>query len=210
MPSSKKVAKHLEKAGLAFEVVPHRKVFTAYDLAQTMGAKLEEIAKSLLVKVELPTVKKKGGNYFVVVLPATANLDMQKLKKALKARKAELAPEKVMKKLGIEPGALSPFGSMRDLGVVLDKALLKAKQVVVGAESFTESVRMKVKDLVAIEAPVVAVVGKRNSLKLQRRAAPKRKPRKGKGRAAAAARTKKAARSPKKKTASRRAGMKRR
>ncbi len=167
-PASKKILKHLEKAGVKFELVPHRKVYTAYDLAQTAGMKLDEIAKTLLVKVELPQMKKKG-QYYVVVMPASYSLDIKKLKKELKAKKAELAPERVMKKLGIEPGAVSPFGSVRDLGVIMDKSLAKMKQALVGAESFTESLRLKVKDLVAIEAPIVVSVGKRNTLKIQKK-----------------------------------------
>lgn len=211
MPSTKKVAKHLEKAGVAFEVVPHRKVFTAYDLAQTMGAKLDDIAKSLLVKVELPQVKKKGGHYFVVVLPATANLDLKKLKKALKAKKVEMAPEKIMKKLGLEPGALSPFGSMRDLEVVVDKGLMRVRDVIVGAESFTESLRLKMKDLVAIETPLVAVVGKKNKLKLQKKAKPKKRSGKGKGKKRGGAKKRTAKRKPaKKKAAKKRPAAKKR
>jgi prolyl-tRNA editing enzyme YbaK/EbsC (Cys-tRNA(Pro) deacylase) len=177
-PASKKIIKHLEKHGVKFEVIPHKKVYTAYDLAQTAGAKLDEIAKTLLVKVELPQMKKKG-QYYVVVMPASYSLDMKKLKKELKAVKAEIAPEKVMKKLGLEPGAISPFGSVREIGVVMDKSLVKMKQALVGAESFTESLRLKVKDLVAIEAPLVAVIGKKNTLKLQKKTA-KMKPAKKK------------------------------
>jgi prolyl-tRNA editing enzyme YbaK/EbsC (Cys-tRNA(Pro) deacylase) len=175
MATSKKVTKHLEKKRIKFEVVPHKKVFTAYDLAQTLGEKLENIAKSLLVKVEIPEVKKKGGHYYVVVVPASYNVDFKKLKKALKAKKAEIAPERVMKKLGIEPGATSPFGSMRDLGVVVDKGLLKVKKAIVGAESFTESVRIKVKDLVDSEESLVAVIGKKNTLKLQKQGGKKKR-----------------------------------
>jgi hypothetical protein len=56
---------------------------------------------------------------------------------------------------------------------------MKAKQAIVGAESFTESLRMKVKDLVAIEAPIVISVGKKNTLKLQKKSG-KKKPAKKK------------------------------
>jgi prolyl-tRNA editing enzyme YbaK/EbsC (Cys-tRNA(Pro) deacylase) len=170
-----KVTKHLEKAGIAFEILPHRKVFTAYDLAQTMGEKLDGIAKTLLVKVEIPTVKKKGNHYYVVVLPATAHLDFAKLKKALKAKKAEMAPERLMKAIGLEPGAVSPFGSLRDVEVIMDKGLAKLKHVIVGAESHTESLKMKMKDLLSLESPLIAAIGKRNTLKLQKKIAPKKK-----------------------------------
>jgi len=174
MTISKKIKLHLGKKNVKFDVVEHKKVFTAYDLAQTLGEKLDNIAKTLLVEVDLPQLKKKGKNYFVVVVPASYRVELNNVKKALKASRVALAPEKVMAKLGIEPGALSPFGSLRGLGVVLDKTLLKTKQAIVGAESFTESLRMKVKDLVKAEGPVIGSVGKKSGLKLQKKTAAKK------------------------------------
>lgn len=168
MSASKKITVHLGKKNVKFAVVEHKTVFTAYDLAQTLGAKLEEIAKTLLVRVEFPKIQKKAAGYYVVVLPASYRLDLEKVKKALKAAKVSLAPEKAMKKLGIEPGALTPFGSLRGLGVVADKTLLKTKEMLMGAESFTESLRLKVKDYLKAETPVLASIGVKSKLKLQR------------------------------------------
>ncbi len=158
MPVPKKITLHLAKNKVKFDVVEHKKVYTAYDLAQTLGEEIGKIAKSLLVEAELPTVKKKAKNYYVVVVPASYRVDLEKVKKALKATRTALAPERVMKRLGIEPGALSPFGSLKGLGVLVDKALLKTEKALVGAESFTESVRMRVKDLVKLEKPIVAAI----------------------------------------------------
>lgn len=183
MSVSKKITLHLGKKKVKFEIVPHKTVFTAYDLAQTLGEKLEKIAKTLLVSVEIPTLKKKEKRSYLVVVPATYYVDLEKVRKTLKATKAELAPEKVMAKFGITPGALSPFGSVRGLGVVVDKALLKTKEVIVGAESFTEHLRMKIKDLVAVEAPIMGMVGKKSGVRVQKppkRAVKKVRPPKGK------------------------------
>ncbi len=140
-------------------MVPHKKVYTAFDLAQTLGEKLEKIAKTLLIQAEIPEVKKVAKKNYVVVVPASYRANFEKIKKALKAKKVSIAPEKMITKLGVQPGALSPFGKMHDLEILLDKALLKAKDVIVGAESFTESLRMKVKDLHKIEDAVVAAFG---------------------------------------------------
>lgn len=170
MSANKKIVLHLGKKKVKFELVPHKTVYTAYDLAQTLGEKLEKIAKTLLVSVEIPTLKKnkKERRSYLVVVPATYYVDLEKVRKAVKATKAELTPEKVMTKLGLTPGALSPFGSVRGLGVVLDRGLLKTRDVLVGAESFTEHLRMKVKDLVALEAPLLGNVGKKAGLKVQK------------------------------------------
>ena len=165
--ASKKIILHLGKQHVKFEVVKHRKVYTAYDLAQTAGEKLENVAKTLLVKVELPSLKKKDERYYTVVVPASYYVELGKLKKLLKAKKIELVFEKGMKKLGIEPGALTPFGSLRGFGTVVDKALLKSKSALVGAESFTEHLRMKMKDFVKAENPILGAFGKKNTMKLQ-------------------------------------------
>lgn len=166
-PASKKITLHLGKNNVKFEVVKHRKVYTAYDLAQTLRTKLENVAKTLLVKVQLPDVDKKGDHYYVIVVPASYYIDLGKLKKALGAKKIELVFEKGMSKLGIEPGALTPFGSLRGFQTVVDKALLKTKDAYLGAESFTEHLKMKVKDFVKSEQPITASFGKKNSMKLQ-------------------------------------------
>lgn len=181
MKASKKIIVHLGKKDVKFEVVKHRKVYTAYDLAQTTGEKLENVAKTLLVKVELPSLKKKDEHYYVVVVPASYYVELGKLKKMLGAKKIELVFEKGMKKLGFEPGALTPFGSLRGFGTVIDKALLKSKSALVGAESFTEHLRMKVKDFVKAESPIVGSFGKKNTMKLQAKPkkAPKKRPSKG-------------------------------
>lgn len=170
MSASKKIVLHLGKKNVQFEIVKHKKVFTAYDLAQTMRSKLDDVAKTLLVRAELPGMEKKDARHYVVVVPASYYLDLGKLKKALKAKKIELVFEKGMSKLGIEPGALTPFGSLRGFGVVVDKGLLKTKKALIGAESFTEHLRMNMKDFVKSENPLVAVIGKKNTMKLQAKA----------------------------------------
>jgi prolyl-tRNA editing enzyme YbaK/EbsC (Cys-tRNA(Pro) deacylase) len=175
MSANKKILVHLGKKNVAFEIVKHKKVYTAYDLAQTLGTELDKIAKTLLVRVELPGLKKEGVRHYAVVVPASYYIDLGKIKKQLKALKVEMAPERVMKKLGIEPGAVSPFGSLRGLGVAVDKALLKTKDAVVGAESFTESLRLAAKDILKAEEAIVGDFGKKSGLKLQKRAKPAKK-----------------------------------
>ncbi|OGL74239.1 hypothetical protein A3F28_04195 [Candidatus Uhrbacteria bacterium RIFCSPHIGHO2_12_FULL_57_11] len=167
MSVSKKVLAYLDGKKVKYEVVPHRKVFTAYDLAQTLGEELNKIAKTLLVKVELPELK-KSGKYYVVAVPASYRVDPAKIKKQLKAARVELAPERVFKQLGIEPGALSPFAGMHQLELLLDKTLLRTKKAIVRAGSLTESLRVAVKDLHKMEKAKVGVFGgKVAGLKLQ-------------------------------------------
>ncbi len=167
MPVAKPLLKYLDKAEIKYEVVPHKKVYTAYDLAQTLGEKLDGIAKTLLVKVELPKIDKRG-RYYVLVLPASYRANFAKIKKQLKAAKVELAPERIMKKLKLQPGAITPFGAYHKLEVLLDKSLLKAQKALVSAGSYTEALRVKVKDLHQKEGATLGQFGDKAKIKLQK------------------------------------------
>ncbi len=192
MSIPKPVIAHLRKNKIKFEVVPHRTVYTAYDLAQTLGEKLENIAKTLLVKVELPKVEKKGTRFYMVAVPASYRIDFNAVKKQLKAVKVELAKEKEMAKLGMLPGAGTPFVSMyKDVGLLMDRSLAKVAKALVRAESFTDSLRLRIKDLVKSEGAVVGKVGAKAKMPKPQKPKIRKKPKKGKGRKAAGKKDKK-------------------
>jgi prolyl-tRNA editing enzyme YbaK/EbsC (Cys-tRNA(Pro) deacylase) len=133
--------------------VKHKKVYTAFDLARTLDEKFANIAKTLLVKAD--------KRYVLVTIPANLRLDIPKLKKVLKAKEVQIANEPMIKKvLKMKPGAIVPFATMHKLETVLDKALRGAKEIIAGAGSFTESLRLKVKDLEKLENATVADIGK--------------------------------------------------
>lgn len=180
MSIPKDVISYLDTHCVKYEIVPHKKVFTAYDLAQTLGEDLGHVTKTLLLAVELPTIK-KGKKFFIVAVPASYKVELEKIRKTLKAKSVEFASEKIMKKLGIEPGTLSPFAALHALELLMDNALLKTKEVLVRAGSLTESIRMKTKDLHAMEKSLAGTFGKKANIKLQKHTV---KPKKAKKKAA--------------------------
>lgn len=152
MPISKKVQNYLDKAGVKYDVVKHKTVYTTFDLANTLKEKADKIAKTLLVKAD--------KKYVLVVLPAHYRVDMDKLKKLVKAKTVELAKELHMQKLfKVKPGSLTPFGRLHKLEVLLDRTLLKAGKVLVGAGSFTEHLRLKAADLHKLEGATLGFLG---------------------------------------------------
>lgn len=160
MAIPKKLLKHLDKAKAKYDVLEHRTVYTAYDLAQTTKSKLQDIAKTVLVKAD--------KKYYLVVVPSHYQLDFTKIKKLLKAKKVGMAKENEMKtKFKVKPGAITPFGTIHNVEVIIDKTLLKAKDIILGAGSFTESIRMKIKDFLKVEDENIqsGVVSKRDKNK---------------------------------------------
>ena len=152
MATSKKILSYLDTNKIKHEILKHKKVFTAYDMAQTLGEDLKKIAKSLLVKAD--------KDYYIVSVPANMNLDFKKLASVLKAKKASIPKEKDMVRIcKVKLGAMSAFGSLYKIPVVVDKALLKVKDAIFSTGDFMESVRIKTKDYADLEGAVLGAVG---------------------------------------------------
>jgi Ala-tRNA(Pro) deacylase len=139
MPISKKLIKKLDDLSVKYEIIAHRKVYTAYDAAQTTKRKLEQIVKSLMVKA--------GGTYYLIHVPANKNINLDKLAKILDVKKVTIPNEKqITKALKIKPGSLTSFGFMHKVETVIDKNLMKVKKAVFSSGSLTESIEMPVKE----------------------------------------------------------------
>lgn len=169
MPIPKTVAAYLKKANKKFEQISHKTVYTGYDLAQTLKRKLNEVGKALLVKADTAHV--------LVVLPASKRLDLGKLKKALKVKSISLVPEKAMTKLlaTSKTAAITAFGGLHKFQTVVDRGLLKTKDVFLQAGNFTDSVRMKVGDFVKLEQAKLAQIAE-TTVKAAKKVAAKVKP----------------------------------
>lgn len=143
----KTLEKLLKQNKIKYEVVEHRKVFTAYDSAQTQNVKETEVAKAVLLKGK--------KNLYLAVLSAKHNCDFKALSK-LTTDKVSMAKEKdIASKLKTKIGLIAPFGSLYKLPIFLDKKLTKNKKLNLPAGSYTESVVISVKDYIKLENPVL-------------------------------------------------------
>jgi Ala-tRNA(Pro) deacylase len=155
MPIAKNLEKHLKANKIKYEIVEHRKVFTAFDSAETQHEKLSEVAKAVLLKGKKSRKAGSGsaGNLYLAVLPAGNNCDFKALGK-LAADKVSMAKEKdINTKLKTKIGLIPPFGSLFGLPMFIDKKILKNKIINLPAGSYTESVIMNMKDYMKLENP---------------------------------------------------------
>ena len=162
-----KLVKYLEKAGVKHEILEHKTVYTAFDAAATMKKKLNEIAKSLLIKAD--------KDYYLVILPADNNLDFSKLGKLIskqtgKTIKAIKIPgEKIMENaLKVKAGALSAFGGLHKVPVIMDKGFVKVKKAIFSSGSFNHSVEMAVNEFVKMENALLGSFGVKKKVKVVR------------------------------------------
>jgi Ala-tRNA(Pro) deacylase len=154
MKISPKLVKYLEAAGVKHEILEHRTVYSALDAAATMKKKLNEIAKSLLVKAD--------QDYYLVLLPADHNLDLEKLKTVLGKAKSKtikvikIPGEKIIENaLKLKVFTISAFGNLHKIGVVMDKKIEKLTKAVFAAGSTNHSIEMAVKDFIKLEGPIL-------------------------------------------------------
>ena len=87
----------------------HPAVYTCEEAEKYCGNVPGLACKNLLLR------DKKGKRYFLAVLPAAKRTDLKKFANIVGEGKVSFAsPEALMEKLGLEPGAVSPFGLLND------------------------------------------------------------------------------------------------
>ena len=188
MAIPKKTKQYLDKKLAKYDELSHRTVYTAYDAAQTLKRELREIAKGLLIATDKA--------YVIAVIPANMRLDLGKLRKALQVKKVSIPNEKLMVKvIKVKPGAMTAFGGLHKIEVVVDKSLLKTKEIILSAGSMTDSVRMRAKDFIELEQAKLASFAKSGGYK------PQKVKKKVKKKASKTKKTTKSSRSARKKSA---------
>jgi Ala-tRNA(Pro) deacylase len=145
----------LEEAGVDFELLEHARTERAADEAAALGARPEEVGKTLVLAAA-------GGNVRAV-LAASERIDLHKVATVLGvgSKKVHLASEDDLARdyPDFELGAVPPFGGPEDR-VVVDERLAGRDSVVLEAGSHDKSVRLKAADLVRMTRAQVADICK--------------------------------------------------
>lgn len=103
------VEQYLQSNQVAYTLHEHPPVYTCDDL-EKYGATIAGLAcKNLFLK------NQKGQRFFLFVIPASAKADLKKVCEIVGEKKVSFANEQNLKDLlGLEPGAVSPFGLLND------------------------------------------------------------------------------------------------
>ena len=138
----------LSAAGIAFELLPHRRTSSASGSALALGVLPQKTGKTVVVRVRDEFVR--------AVVPASRRLSLEKLGHVLGAAPA-LASEEELDGLypQFELGAVPPFGGPPDR-VVVDRRIADADTVVLETGSHELSLRMGAGELVDVAGAEVA------------------------------------------------------
>lgn len=106
-------ARLLEKAGVAFELIPYEfdpDDLAAQHVADALGEDINRVFKTLVLHGD------KAGQHFVCVVPGNAEVDMKKAARAAGVKKADLiAMKELLPLTGYIRGGCSPVGMKKPL-----------------------------------------------------------------------------------------------
>ena len=140
----------LRERDLEFELLPHRRTFTAAGEARALGVLPQDTAKTVIVKA--------GDAHVRAVVPASRRLDTEKLAAVVGTPTATALTEAELGRTypEFELGAVPPFGGRQEDGVVVDSALANCEYVVLEAGVHDTSLRLRTRDLIGVAGAQVA------------------------------------------------------
>jgi Ala-tRNA(Pro) deacylase len=145
------IQEFLGRNNVPFDVLPHYETYEAQRMAQAVHVSGHQVAKTVLLRIGKP------GEYVVVVLPASRNIDFKKAQNVFRVEQVELATEREisLRCPDCDVGALPPFGSHYEMKTVIDQSLAQDDEIVFESNSHSEAIRMNYKDFVRLENPEV-------------------------------------------------------
>ena len=140
--ASRRLVQQLERASIPYELIDHPRTTTAAAEAEVLGLDPREVAKTVVL------VTPEG--FVRAVLPASARLDLRKVRAHLDTKDVQLATEEVL--AGAYPefelGAVPPLTGEDGDRVLVDRHLRESEWVVLEAGTHEQSVRLRTDDLV--------------------------------------------------------------
>jgi len=136
----------LDALGIAYDRYEHPAVFNATDAAQYWNPIAGTQCKNLFLR------NKKGDRHYLAVLEISKRADLKDLVKLVGDDRLSFgSPERLMAKLGLTPGSVSPFGLLNDadgsVRVLVDADLRGAERLIFHPNINTASVVVSWADL---------------------------------------------------------------
>ncbi len=150
-----KLKKFLDDNGIKYVSIQHSAAYTAQEVAALAHIPGELMAKTVMVKID--------GRMAMAVVPASHQIDFDRLREVAGAESAELASEEEFKDYfpACDVGAMPPFGNLYDLPVYCANALSEDLEIAFSAGSHSELIRLAFADYEQLVQPEIATFSKR-------------------------------------------------
>jgi Ala-tRNA(Pro) deacylase len=146
------VEAYLVSRGARYERLTHHPVMTAQRLASAEHITGKHVAKPVVVRID--------DEYVMCVVPADAQIDLERVAGILGVSTANLATESEMTELfpDCEVGAEPPIGAMYGLPTLMDPRLEGDFYVIFQAGRHTDAIRMRLADFEAVADPMIGPI----------------------------------------------------
>ena len=138
----------LDRLGISYQVWEHPAVYTIEEMDALHLPCPEAVVKNLFLR------DAKGKQHFLVVLKKDKQADLRGLGERLGVKLSFASEERLMKYLGLEKGAVTPFGVLNDedraVEVLLDADLERMPMVGVHPNENTATVVLRPADLLRV------------------------------------------------------------
>jgi Ala-tRNA(Pro) deacylase len=123
------VTSALDTLGISYDLYEHPPVFTADEATQHWAGIDATPVKNLFLR------NKKGDRHYLVILGIEKLADLRHLVKVIGDDRLSFgSPERLMTRLGLTPGSVSPFGLLNDsthsVRVIVDADLKRADRLI--------------------------------------------------------------------------------
>lgn len=154
MRCKERLAQYLTEQGVPFKALTHPTAYTAQEVAAAQGVSGKQLAKVVIVKAD--------DKPAMLVLQASAMVDLRKAAQALGAKSITLAREGDFAELfpDCEVGSMPPFGNLYNVPVYVDEGLAGQQEIVFAVGTHTDTFKMKYADFARLASPVVRAFAK--------------------------------------------------
>jgi Ala-tRNA(Pro) deacylase len=123
------VSAALDALDITYDVYRHPPVFTAEEAAEHWAGIDATRVKNLFLR------NKKGDRHYIVILPIAKHADLRQLVRVIGDDRLSFgSPDRLMARLGLTPGSVSPFGLLNDpsrsVRVVIDRDLKSVERLI--------------------------------------------------------------------------------
>jgi Ala-tRNA(Pro) deacylase len=139
----------LDSYSIQYVQVSHSLAYTAQGVAALAHIPGKELAKTVIVDVD--------GILAMAVVPASRQVDLDRLRNAAAARSVEIALEAAFRHCfpDCETGAMPPFGNLYGMTVYADEELARDREIAFNAGTHRDLVRMSWADYETLVRPKI-------------------------------------------------------
>lgn len=140
------VLETLDAMGIRYDIYEHPPVFNTEDVDRYWRDIPATPVKNLFLR------NKKGNHHYLVIVGVDKRVDLQHLRRLIGDDRFSFgSPERLMQKMGLTPGSVSPFGLLHaasaDVQVIVDADLRGAEKLIFHPNINTASVTISFADL---------------------------------------------------------------